>query len=828
MNKDFENFCISAATSVWGVAKRRFLDLGREEKGAALVITLAMFFLMYLACCGVFAVSTAVKERIHLQNAADAAAYSAAVVQADTLSRIATINRAMAWTYVQMTRRQMDYIVLRWLRHTVEHYQKDSDEAKAYNREGILGSPCGSHRSEGYSTWFIGASKKGPMNAVQLNGWNLSNYLGVDMSIPGLSEVSGLVGAGSVQPISKVKAALTGYEDLAAYKGLKGESGDSSVSSLGNIRGDALTLITAINDFSLNEPESNVETAASISEMLSGLGVRSSGCSPNSERGSESLLGAQIVLDRLNIALMNICERRLAVEMPEKIRVAVQNIVHANVPEYMADDCFYFLEQNENPIADENIRNPYGVEIGGVAAKGYFDNLYNNPEDEKRFLRFAGYNRSLIEEFMMTKGSSSLTKIEENLLSRVAAGLDQWFVRGNGHGRTDDWRGLQRSYKHWAEGPFANVHATHNPLPPSCWNTDSDLLRNSPASIALYSEWVWWSDVWSCPRVLFKRIHIHLCPHKSKVWPMKMECEHNKNPGLFGAAELKDAAKTLADLAGAGDDLVNMAKGMIEGRKTEGADGSETTPELTEEDIAKLESKYSNYNVGSASAGKTGDLSGFNSSGIENYQDGCLMAYPPLMNSHVVGCARLYADAPPLYNSCYVGERAKPLILRMNYFGRAGTITVGLSRQNRNVWGRILGMIQGIFTAFDSSVSWTWAFASAKAGYVNKGDAPSLQSYQVDWQDANQAWNLCQSDWDAVFVPVRHAHSLAYNGRWDSWQHSVYSGWIDDVGDWKPVNETTDNRIDGWNAVEAPRGMLTVGGARGALAWEGLDDVTYH
>ena len=55
MNQKVESARMNFAASVWDVARARFLDLGREEKGAALVITLAMFFLMYLACCGVFA-----------------------------------------------------------------------------------------------------------------------------------------------------------------------------------------------------------------------------------------------------------------------------------------------------------------------------------------------------------------------------------------------------------------------------------------------------------------------------------------------------------------------------------------------------------------------------------------------------------------------------------------------------------------------------------------------------------------------------------------------------------------------------------------------------
>ena len=103
----------------------------------ALVVTLAVFFFIYLICMGVYAVGTNVRERIHLQNACDAAAYSAAVVQADTFSRIATINRAMSWTYVQLTRRQMDYIVYKWLEKTEAKYKESFDSAKAAGSAGL-------------------------------------------------------------------------------------------------------------------------------------------------------------------------------------------------------------------------------------------------------------------------------------------------------------------------------------------------------------------------------------------------------------------------------------------------------------------------------------------------------------------------------------------------------------------------------------------------------------------------------------------------------------------------------------------------------------------
>ncbi|MBE6395427.1 MAG: hypothetical protein E7046_00275 [Lentisphaerae bacterium] len=124
-----------------GVLVRKLTGLGRDENGAALMVTLALFLLMYLSGAGVFAIGKVVKDRVHLQNACDAAAYSAAVVQADTLSRIATINRAMAWTYVSMTRRQMDYIVYKWLEETCEHHKEDEDKAKFFAEKNQCSLP---------------------------------------------------------------------------------------------------------------------------------------------------------------------------------------------------------------------------------------------------------------------------------------------------------------------------------------------------------------------------------------------------------------------------------------------------------------------------------------------------------------------------------------------------------------------------------------------------------------------------------------------------------------------------------------------------------------
>lgn len=91
--------------------------LWRDESGMVLAFTVVVFLTLFVIACTVYAVGEHIRQRIELQNAADAAAYSGAVVQADGLSRIAAINKAMAWTYVQMGRAEMDFAVDAWLEH---------------------------------------------------------------------------------------------------------------------------------------------------------------------------------------------------------------------------------------------------------------------------------------------------------------------------------------------------------------------------------------------------------------------------------------------------------------------------------------------------------------------------------------------------------------------------------------------------------------------------------------------------------------------------------------------------------------------------------------
>lgn len=124
------------------VLKKRLKALYYDEKGVALAFTVVVFLFLYLFGMGIYAAGNTVQKRIRLQNAADAAAYSGAVIQADTLSRIAVINKAMAWTYVMETRMQMDYIVHKWLGNTIKTWDIMDQIVRTINGP----SCCNQHR----------------------------------------------------------------------------------------------------------------------------------------------------------------------------------------------------------------------------------------------------------------------------------------------------------------------------------------------------------------------------------------------------------------------------------------------------------------------------------------------------------------------------------------------------------------------------------------------------------------------------------------------------------------------------------------------------------
>jgi len=159
------------------ILKQRGAELVGDESGVAFALTVTVAVVIFLFGFSVYAVGETVRQRIELQNAADAAAYSGALVQADTISRVAVINKAMAWNYVMMTRRQMDHVVDKWLEKVRQIYH--STYTTAANCQ--FGCSCIHHRNESSPLdWWVGIGPLGGHKTVLLNGWQSAHISVID------------------------------------------------------------------------------------------------------------------------------------------------------------------------------------------------------------------------------------------------------------------------------------------------------------------------------------------------------------------------------------------------------------------------------------------------------------------------------------------------------------------------------------------------------------------------------------------------------------------------------------------------------------------------
>lgn len=151
-------------------AKIKLKSLIFDDSGIAMAYTIMVFLLFFMLCVSAYAMSTNIRQKMELQYACDAAAYSGAVVQADMLSRLAVLNRALSWTYLETNKRHMDYTVDDWLQRTVSAYDSIATSAQTHNASGNCGvggngNNC-AHR--GRLCWFAG-SPGGNVANVQLN-----------------------------------------------------------------------------------------------------------------------------------------------------------------------------------------------------------------------------------------------------------------------------------------------------------------------------------------------------------------------------------------------------------------------------------------------------------------------------------------------------------------------------------------------------------------------------------------------------------------------------------------------------------------------------------
>ncbi|MHC5039535.1 MAG: flp pilus-assembly TadE/G-like family protein, partial [Planctomycetota bacterium] len=91
---------------------RKFLRrLAVEEKGQGLLFGVVSLFILCLCTAMVYNLGQVTNTRTRVQSAADSAALSGALVEADIGSSIAWMNDGMAYVYYHLMRYAVDVIV---------------------------------------------------------------------------------------------------------------------------------------------------------------------------------------------------------------------------------------------------------------------------------------------------------------------------------------------------------------------------------------------------------------------------------------------------------------------------------------------------------------------------------------------------------------------------------------------------------------------------------------------------------------------------------------------------------------------------------------------
>lgn len=382
----------------------RFAALRRDERGYAVMATLAIFLFLFVLCAAVYAVGETIHERIKIQNACDAAAYSAATVQADGLSRMACVNRAMSWTYVQMSNRQMDYITYRWLWLTCKRFKEDRDNAKQYADHIVL-----------------------------IADKELGFYAILEAIVSAVLEyfLNSECDTGNHRP-----------DNEDGHPWWAGQEGESYLKNL-----------IKINEFIVIPKTTTYGNLNTVREKLGGVvdgGVE----------GSAQVLGKLIDWDKVNIYQMNKSLARINYEMTRSMRETAENVLKASLTDNRLD--------SQKALSDYYVsihipyaRNPYTVQSGESTGtlKSYFSPLRNTEVDERAFLQMQS------QKFADKPLAAHFPKLLIGNTS-TAFGLDQWFIRGKGRylntgSVTDDSDRMMSRYDDevdlWMKSPATNT-----------------------------------------------------------------------------------------------------------------------------------------------------------------------------------------------------------------------------------------------------------------------------------------------------------------------------------------------------------------------------------
>jgi len=360
----------------------------RRDEGFVVMSTLAIFLFIFILCAFVYAVGETIHQRIRMQNACDAAAYSAAVVQADGLSRMAVVNRAMAWSYVQMTNRQMDYVTYRWLKLTCKRFGEDLANAEEYNDNLVLAV------DKELGWWaLLEAAVSGVIS--YLLDLDCSGYLGGD-----------------------VVAVEHGEEGHGWWCGLEVDNRTGHIIRLNHPKNQKITdqLITS----GVETLTDKLTTYENIKKVLSLFSFLDEG---NNAAGWGERLGKLIDYDKSNIESLNGALARINNQMTVSMKMTAESVLKSMLRDPRVDPSDALKDYYISIHIPEG-RNPYeNTEEKSAAPKSFFSPLHNTEAEEMLFLNMPNADatsKSLIDHFPIL-GPNGL-----------ACGLDQWFIRGKG------------------------------------------------------------------------------------------------------------------------------------------------------------------------------------------------------------------------------------------------------------------------------------------------------------------------------------------------------------------------------------------------------------
>lgn len=739
--------------------------LARDENGAALAFTLGAVLFLYVLCGGAYMAGETARRKAELQNACDAAAYSASVVQADVLSRMAVLNRAMSWSYVQMTRAQMDAIVYRWLDLTRRRFRQD---LAGIGRRGFLESLVGG-KDAGYS--------------------HIAHLIGLDFGVGGIGCREGL------------------HDDadygFSHYIGM-GPRKDELFRIRVGYRDNTHLVWNGDDDFDY-EVDGRTVARGVIGQMEKdggGAGVP----------GIVSVVAA----NRLAVSLCNGMlaweNRQMGPSIQETARLALllnlPRDADGEVPDGLADDYAAVVVPGVSPPPPE-YRDDASADGTGEedVASGYFRALHNTEEDELRFLAMAdgvpperAGDLRLVDFFSPSGGSGG---------HPLAGGLDQWFVRCAVDEPEQDRLEVVRK---WTEpAPYiargyknANYEegASAGSLAQKATGIGVDIHRGNyvfdgtDASAVL-------GDI---GKFGFPKLSDYLSeepsnPFKKRLWRIHktmMQLVDGSVSDFRGTANSWFTA--IRNIAGR---IVSMdVEPSCVNVRTRFFDQCETPDEtyglVSEYEWATanwiccwLDVKYCKFcihvplPIAAVHGGAAGD--GYGSGGplswlgeeIKAIKKGgghSRSAYRSTFigldgelptacghpggvdgrgaNMLLKGYVRLYGDdrrlLVPAARNLYIGEPAKPWILGDEYFAGGGTTVVGLARKTRNVFETFLGPIAppGLYSAFEPDTNAAprlVAFSAARAGYARRtGDG------LANGADSVNAGNPPSPRWETV------------------------------------------------------------------------------